>query len=57
MTHSELEVGKLMINLFNLGFKDYNHLSLALEVNFIKHDVEATRIKIEIPLRAFFMAL
>jgi hypothetical protein len=46
-----------MVNLFNLELKNDDPMALALEIKAIMHDIEATRVKIDIPLTTFIKAL
>jgi hypothetical protein len=50
MTHSELELIQLMVKLFNLELKNDDPMALASEIKAIMHDIDATRVKIDLPL-------
>lgn len=56
-SHSELEVVQLMVKLINLELKDDDPLSLASKIRAIMYGVDATIVKINIPLRTFVKAL
>eukprot|EP00253_Pinus_taeda_P036637 PITA_36637 len=56
-SHYALEVVQLMIKLFNLELKNYDHLALALEVKSIMHGIKVTNVELDIPLIAFLKAL
>ena len=46
-----------MMKLLNMQFKDDDTIDLALEIKAIMHDVEATGVKMGIPLIAFVKAI
>lgn len=46
-----------MINIFNLELNYDDPLALALEIIAILHDVESTRVKMEIPIIIFVKAI
>jgi hypothetical protein len=56
-THSELELIQLMVKLFNLELKNDDPMDLASEIKAIMHDIEATGVKIDLPLTTFIKAL
>jgi hypothetical protein len=56
-SHSELELVQLLVNLFNLELKDDDSMALAFEIKSIMHNIDATRVKIDIPLTTFIKAL
>jgi hypothetical protein len=56
-THSELELIQLMVKLFNLELKNDDPMALASEIKAIMHDIEATGVKIDLPLTTFIKAL
>jgi hypothetical protein len=56
-THSELELIQLMLKLFNLELKNDDPMALVLEIKAIMHDIEATGVKIDLPLMTFIKAL
>jgi hypothetical protein len=56
-THSELELIQLLVKLFNLELKNDELMSLSFEIKAIMHDIEATRVKIYLPLTAFIKPL
>ena len=56
-THSALEVIQLMIKLFTLELKNNDPLALASEVKSIMHDINSTKVELDIPLIAFLKAL
>jgi len=56
-SHSALEVVQLMIKLFTLELQNNDPLAFASEVKSIMHDIQATKIYLDIPLIAFLKAL
>jgi hypothetical protein len=56
-SHSELELIQLLVKLFNLELKNDDPMDLASEIKAILHDIDATGVKIDIPLIAFIKAL
>jgi hypothetical protein len=56
-THSELELIQLMVKLFNLELKNDDPMALASEIKAIMHDIDATGVKIDLPLTSFIKAL
>jgi len=46
-----------MIKWLNLELKDNDPLALAFEIRAIMHDIEDTRLKIDVPLTTFIKAL
>jgi len=56
-SHTELKVVQLMIKLFNIEFKNDDHLALALEVRCIMNDIKTAGVQIETPLIAYVKAL
>lgn len=56
-SHSALEVVQLMIKLFTLELKNNDPLALASEVKSIMHDINSTKVELDIPLIAFLKAL
>lgn len=46
-----------MIKLFNIELKDDDPLALAYKIRAIMHDVEATSVKMDVPLTPFIKAL
>ncbi len=55
-SHSALEVVQLMIKLFILELQNNDPLALASEVKSIMHDIQATKIDLDIPLITFLKA-
>jgi hypothetical protein len=45
------------VKLFNLELKNDDPMALASEIEAIMHDINATEVKMEIPLMAFIKAL
>ena len=56
-SHSTLEVFKLMIKLFTVELQNNDPLAPAFEVKSIMHDIQATKIDLDIPLIAFLKAI
>jgi hypothetical protein len=46
-----------MVKLFNLELKNDDPMDLASEIKSIMHDIDATRVKIDLPLTTFIKAL
>ena len=57
MTHYELELIQLMLNLFNLELKNDDPMALASEITTMMDEIEATRVNIDLPLMNFIKAL
>ena len=56
-SHSELEIIRLLMNLFSLELKDNDPMKLASKIRAIFHDIDATGVKVDIQLTAFIKAL
>jgi hypothetical protein len=56
-SHSELELIQLLVKFFNLELKDDDPMALAFEIKAIMHNIDATGVKIDIPLTTFIKAL
>jgi hypothetical protein len=56
-THSEPELIQLILKLFNLELKNDEPMAIASEIKSIMHDIEATKVNINLPLMAFIKAL
>jgi hypothetical protein len=56
-TYSEMEFIQMMVKIFNLELKNDYSMALAYEIKVIMHDIDATRLKIELPLTTFIKAL
>jgi hypothetical protein len=52
-THSKLELIQMMVNLFNLELKNDVPIDLASNIKDIMHDIDATRVNIDLPLTTF----
>ena len=56
-SHSALEVVQLMIKLFTLELQNNDPLALASEIKSIVHDINSTKVQLDISLIAFLKAL
>ena len=56
-SHSALEVVQLMIKLFTLELQNNDPLALASEIKSIVHDINSTKVELDISLIAFLKAL
>jgi hypothetical protein len=56
-SHSELKLIQLLMKLSNLDLKNDDPMILVFAIKNIMHDIDATGVKIDLPLRAFIKAL
>jgi hypothetical protein len=56
-TYFELEFIQQMLKPFNLELKNDDPMALASKIKAIMHDIEATGVKIDLPLTTFIKAL
>lgn len=56
-SHSKLEIIQLLMKLFILDMKDNDPMKLASEIETLYHDIEATRVKVDLQLTTFIKAL
>jgi hypothetical protein len=56
-THSELELIQLLVKLFNLELKNDYPMALAFDIKAMMHDIDATGVKIDLPLTSFTKSL
>lgn len=48
-----MDLVQLMVKLFNLDFKDDDPIGLDSKIKFIMHDVDASRVNINLHLTSF----
>ena len=56
-SHSEMEVIKLMLKLFNLEVKDNDPMLVAYEIRTIMHKIQTSGMKPNLPLATFVDSL
>ena len=55
--HLELELIQSLVKVFNLELNDDDPMALTYEIKAIMHDIDATGVKIDVPLTTFIKAL